>query len=173
MPVYTVVSLEDKAALEEEIFRQVESFRFLVGKDPSHINSHQYVHMREPVRSIALELCQRLGIPLRSLCPQINYLTEFYGQTTEGLPIPARVSVEWLIEALSTLPEGLIVLICHPGYATDLPTMYGLERLEELKVLCSPQLRSAIRELGVKLCSFNDWNYLNRSYIGTGETEMT
>jgi len=67
VPVYTVVSLEDKPATEQELYRQVDTFRYLVGREPTHINSHQHVQMREPVRSIALQLCDRLGIPLRKL----------------------------------------------------------------------------------------------------------
>lgn len=68
-PLYTVVPLEDKSAIEREIARQLDTFRWLVGRDPTHMNSHQDVHMREPVRSIALQICESLGVPLRNLCP--------------------------------------------------------------------------------------------------------
>jgi len=68
-PLYTVVPLEDKSAVEREIVRQLDTFRQLIGRDPIHINSHQHVHMREPVRSVALQLCESLGVPLRNLCP--------------------------------------------------------------------------------------------------------
>ena len=73
-----------------------------------------------------MRLCERMGIPLRNLCPEINYFLNFYGQTTEGLPFPLGIAVEHLIELLSALPSGLTVLICHPGDANDLNT--GFER---------------------------------------------
>jgi predicted glycoside hydrolase/deacetylase ChbG (UPF0249 family) len=168
VPLYTVVPLEDKLAVKEEVARQLDMFRGLVGGEPSHINSHQHIHMREPVRSVALELCQSLGVPLRNLCPEVNYFTKFYGQTAEGLPLPAFISVDWLIDILSTLPNGLSVLICHPGYVNDLKTMYQMERAEELRVLCDPRLRAAISTLGIKLCSFGDWKYLKNSSDGQG-----
>ncbi|HEV8342542.1 MAG TPA: ChbG/HpnK family deacetylase [Candidatus Binatia bacterium] len=168
VPLYTVVPLEDKSAVEEEVSRQLDMFRCLVGREPSHINSHQHIHMREPVRSIALELCRSLGVPLRNLCPEVNYFTKFYGHTNEGLPLPTHISLNRLIEALSTLPNGLTVLICHPGYVNDLKTIYQMERAEELKVLCDPRLRAAISTLGIKLCSFEDWKCLNNSSDGQG-----
>jgi predicted glycoside hydrolase/deacetylase ChbG (UPF0249 family) len=36
--------------------------------------------------------------------------------------------------------------------------MYRLERYEELKVLCNPRIKAVIDALGIKLCSFDDWN---------------
>jgi chitin disaccharide deacetylase len=158
VPFYTVAPLEDTAAVESEIFRQLEVFRYLIGREPSHMNSHQHVHMREPVRSITLRVCETLGIPLRNLCPQINYCLTFYGQTTEGLPFPSGIGVERLVELLSMLPSGLSVLVCHPGDATDLKTVYQRERLEELRALCDPRVRAALDDFRIRLFSFEDWN---------------
>jgi predicted glycoside hydrolase/deacetylase ChbG (UPF0249 family) len=163
-PIYTVVSLEDKPAVEREVFRQLDSFRSLMGRDPIHINSHQGLHMREPLRSVALELCQTLGVPLRNLCPEINYFTRFYGQTFDGMPLPAHLDVGWLIDNLAALPCGWTVLVCHPGDGNDLKTGYQTERSEELKILCDPRLRSAIDTLGITLCSFHEWSYLKNSF---------
>ena len=158
VPVYTVVPIEDHSAVERELSRQLDAFRFLIGRDPSHINSHQNVHLREPVRSITLQICESLGIPLRDLSPHINYFMKFYGQTTEGLPFPSGIGVDRLVQVLSTLPSGLTVLVCHPGDAMDLKTVYQTERLEELRVLCDQRVRAAINDFGIRLCSFEDWN---------------
>jgi chitin disaccharide deacetylase len=157
VPLYTVVPLDDKDAVEREIDHQLEMFRYLLDREPSHLNSHQHVHLREPMRSVALRLSERLGIPLRSLCPDINFCMTFYGQTTEGLPLPAHISLDRLIETLAGLPNGLTVIPCHPGYVDDLKTMYQSERSEEVKVLCDPRLRAVLEALGIALCSFDDW----------------
>jgi chitin disaccharide deacetylase len=155
--LYSVIPLDDKSAVEREVSQQFEVFQELMDRPPSHANSHQHIHMREPVRSVTLQICQSLGIPLRDLSPEIHYFTKFYGQTPEGLPIPSYISLERLIEIVSTLPDGLTVITCHPGYADDLNTMYQTERRDELRVLCDPRVRAAIDSLGIKLCSFNDW----------------
>jgi predicted glycoside hydrolase/deacetylase ChbG (UPF0249 family) len=165
--LYTVIALDDAVVVEREIARQFEVFYDLMGRHPSHVNSHQHVHMREPFRSIALQICDSLGIPLRNLCPDVHYFTKFYGQTTDGLPLPAYISLERLIEIVSTLPNGLTVLTCHPGYAEDLKTMYRIERRNELQVLCDPRVRATIDALGIKLCSFNDWHYLKNLLKGS------
>jgi predicted glycoside hydrolase/deacetylase ChbG (UPF0249 family) len=161
--LYSVIALDDKLEVEREVSRQLEVFHYLIGKHPTHINSHQHIHMREPVRSVTLEICERLGIPLRNLSPGVHYYTKYYGQTPEGLPIPAYISLERMIEIISTLPNGLTVLTCHPGYADDLKTMYRTERRDELKVLCDRRVRTTIDALGIGLCSFNDWNDLKNS----------
>jgi predicted glycoside hydrolase/deacetylase ChbG (UPF0249 family) len=159
--------VDDESAVEREIHHQLDVFHDLLGKHPAHINSHQHIHMREPVRSVALKLCESLGIPLRNLCSDIHYFTKFYGQTAEGLPLPTHISLDWLIEIVSKLlPAGCTVLTCHPGYVDDLKTMYRLERREELKVLCDPRVRAVIDDLGIKLCSFNDWTHFKTSHNG-------
>ena len=163
VPLYTVVPLEDKSAVDREVARQLDTFRRLVGRDPIHIDSHQHVHLREPVRSALSDVAHDLHVPLRQLSPEIHYCGNFYGQTVDGFPLPDHISFERLVEILATLPEGLTELGCHPGEGNDLNTMYRKERSAEIKVLCDPRLQAAIRTLGVKLCSFNDWKSRNNA----------
>src|SRR5438876_11163254 len=40
-PVYLVVQPDDARALRNEVSRQLAAFRTLMGRDPSHIDSHQ------------------------------------------------------------------------------------------------------------------------------------
>jgi predicted glycoside hydrolase/deacetylase ChbG (UPF0249 family) len=54
------------------------------------------------------------------------------------------------------LPPGCTELACHPAAQCDLETLYSQERLEELKVLCDPRLRTAIATMGFELRSFAD-----------------
>ena len=70
VPVYQVVPLDDLAVVAEELERQLSDFRRLVGRDPTHLDSHQHVHQDEPVRSAALELARRLDVPLRHFSPE-------------------------------------------------------------------------------------------------------
>ncbi len=161
--LYSVIPLDDKSAVEREVSQQFDVFQELMGRPPTHVNSHQHIHIREPVRSVTLQICQSLGIPLRDLSPEIHYFTKFYGQTPEGLPIPSYISLDRLIEIISTLPTGLTVITCHPGYADDLKTMYQTERRDELRVLCDPRVRATLDALRINLCSFNDWDNLKSS----------
>jgi predicted glycoside hydrolase/deacetylase ChbG (UPF0249 family) len=156
VPLYTVVPLQDAAAVAAEVSRQLDLFRRLIGRDPSHLDSHQHVHLREPVRTILLEVARQLGIALRHCSPDVYYRGNFYGQTAEGVPLPDVISVDGLIRILTTLPVGCTELGCHPADGDDLNTMYRRERLEELRVLCDPRVRAAIQSMGIELRSFKN-----------------
>jgi chitin disaccharide deacetylase len=152
--VYEVVSVEDASAVAKEAFRQLTIFRSLVGKDPTHLDSHQHVHRRAPLSSVFTDLAGRLGVPLRSDSSDVHYCAAFYGQTEDGQSLSDSISVEALLEVLAYLPLGFTELGCHPGYADDLDTMYRRERGEETKTLCDPKLRAFIADMGIELCSF-------------------
>ena len=154
VPVYEVVSVDDSAAVAYEVARQLATFHRLTGKNPTHIDSHQNVHVQEPVRSIVLAVASKLGVPVRGLSPEVRYCGHFYGQTAEGLPYLDGIRVDNLIRILMELPTGSTELGCHPGEADDLGSTYGKERKKELKVLCNPRVRAAIQLEGIELCSF-------------------
>src|SRR5215813_11398315 len=152
--LYQVVPIHDTTAVEDEVARQLTTFRRLVGKDPTHIDSHQHVHLQEPLRTVLTGVARELTVPLRHCSADICYRGDFYGQTAYGAPCPEAISVDGLIKALGTLPHGCIELGCHPGGRNDLDTMYCSERAKEVKVLCDPRIRTSIVDMGIELCSF-------------------
>jgi predicted glycoside hydrolase/deacetylase ChbG (UPF0249 family) len=157
MPLYEVAPLCNSEAVRKEVTVQLATFRRLTDRDPSHLDSHQQVHQREPLQSILMEMASRMGVPLRHFSSEVRYCGDFYGQTPEGSSIPGRIAVEALIKIISHVPIGCTELSCHPGFATDLDTMYRDERAEEVKVLCDPRLRAAIGVMNVELCSFENF----------------
>ena len=156
VPLYEVVPVEDPAVVADEVSRQLSTFRRLVGKDPTHIDSHQHVHLRESVRPVVVEMARDLAVPLRHYSLEVRYFGGFYGQTAEGLPLSYAISVDGLIKILEALPPGITELSCHPGEADDLETMYRSERLEEVKALSDPRIRAAISTLKIELFSFSN-----------------
>ncbi len=154
--LYEVVSEEDVTAVSKEASRQLAAFRRLVGKDPTHLDSHQHVHCQKPLSSVFIDVAERLGVSLRSHSAQVRHCGGFYGQTRDGEPLPGFVSAAALIKMLAELPPGFTELSCHPGYAEDLDSMYRQERVRELRTLCDPRVRTAINDMGIELCSFGD-----------------
>jgi chitin disaccharide deacetylase len=152
--LYEIVPLDSRRAVEDEVARQLEAFRRMVGRDPTHIDSHQHVHLREPVRSIVAACARELAVPLRRCDAAIRYCGEFYGQDADGAPLPARIAVEALIGILAGLPPGITELCCHPAADDDLDTMYSAERVRELEVLCDPRIGASIARMDIVLCSF-------------------
>ncbi len=154
--LYEVAPEGDIPAVAEEASRQLAAFRRLVGRDPTHLDSHQHAHREKSIRSIFVEIARRLSVPMRSVSPHIHYCGNFYGQNEAGWPLPNLISVEALIELLTELPPGVTELGCHPGEGNDLDSMYLSERAQEVKTLCDPRVRAAMADLRINLCSFHD-----------------
>jgi predicted glycoside hydrolase/deacetylase ChbG (UPF0249 family) len=154
LAAYEVVPAEDSTAVAEEAARQLAAFRRLVGQDPTHLDSHQHVHLREPVRAILTKMAGDLAVPLRHYEPKIRYCGDFYGQTGKGQPLPETISVDALIGILAALQPGTTELACHPGLDDKLRSTYRSERAQEVRTLCDPRVRDRMASMEIELCSF-------------------
>ena len=152
--VWQVVPTEDADAVAGEIERQLDIFHSLMGRAPTHLDSHQHLHQHEPVRSVALAFAERLGIPLRGVSGGIAFCGSFYGHGAKGAPFPEGITVGNLSSLLRQLPVGTTELSCHPGLDEALASCYRLERLTEVEVLCNDDILAAINGEGIKLISF-------------------
>jgi predicted glycoside hydrolase/deacetylase ChbG (UPF0249 family) len=153
---YEVVPVSDREAVDAEVARQLERFRQLAGRDPSHIDSHQHVHRDEPVRSVLTEVARALDVPLRHFDATVAYCGGFYGQTAKGEPFAGAISVAGLRATLGNLPVGITELACHPGTGRDFDSDYAAERAEEVKTLCDPRVKEMLQEFAIELMSFHD-----------------
>ena len=156
-PAYRLIDITDARAVRGEFERQLTIFEDLLGRPPTHLDSHQHVHLAEPARSILRGHAEQLGVPLRNCTAAISYHGTFYGQTDEGESFPSGISEEALVGAFRDLPLGWTEIGCHPGYADGLDSVYSVEREEELRVLSSVAVRSALDRSAVQLRSFDDF----------------
>lgn len=147
------VKLYEHAPFEREVPEQLERFQRLVGRPPTHLDSHQHVHREQPLASLMAELADRLGVPLRDR-GAIQYRGDYYGQTGRGQPMPELIDVPALVSIIETLEPGVTELGCHPGLDPELDSTYRHERLREVEVLCDPNIRRAIEVAGVVLRTF-------------------
>lgn len=152
--LYEVVPQGDAAAVRTETESQLAAFRRLFGRDPTHLDSHQHVHRRPPVREILIELGRRLGVPVRHETDGVRYCGDFYGQDAKGKSYRALIAAEALVTLVEGLKSGTTELACHPGFDTRLDSMYVSERADEVAALCDPRVRAAIERLGIELVSF-------------------
>jgi predicted glycoside hydrolase/deacetylase ChbG (UPF0249 family) len=153
--VYDVADTDDRDAVEAELARQLDEFSRLVGAPPTHIDSHQYVHRDEPVRSTVQRAAGTLGDPVRH-APGVRYCGAFYGQGRHGEPLPELVSADALAGLVAQLDDGDTELACHPADDVDFESSYGAERVLELRALCDPRVAAAVRARGARLCSFRE-----------------
>jgi predicted glycoside hydrolase/deacetylase ChbG (UPF0249 family) len=145
--------LDDAEQAGRALLAQLERFRELVGRDPTHVDSHHHVHARGNRLSVFKRLVDRLAVPLRH-AGHVAYIGGFWGQP--DLEAVSVASVRRLIA--SEAREGYSELACHPARLTeDLRSSYLHERQVELATLTAAGLRAEIERTGVTLVSYHRW----------------
>ena len=130
-----------------EVEDQLERFVALVGRDPTHVDSHKHAHLSEPLLSAVTSVGRRLAVPVRHLDPRMRYLGSFHGEA---------VSAANLCAIVRSLGDGITELGCHPAVGAVPGSSYSVEREQELEALCDQSVRMALDDAGVELRSFAD-----------------
>jgi predicted glycoside hydrolase/deacetylase ChbG (UPF0249 family) len=150
-------ALDDPAHAAREFEAQLSRFRALMGREPTHVDSHHHVHVKR--MSTFAPLVEPLGVPLRG-DGQVRYLGAFFGHPRPGVVDHDRIREPFLLKLLGEIrPEqGFSELGCHPGRVTeDLASSYTGEREIELGTLTHPDLPARIETLGLTLAGYHDW----------------
>ncbi len=158
-----VATRADPGDVERELRAQVDAFVSLMGRFPTHLDSHHHVGRHSPMREIIWGLAMELRVPVRSQDDEARQSTRAGGLRTpdhffgESGPEPYW-STERLLAQLAALPEGISEFMTHPGYFdADLAySRYGKQREVELQGLTDPAVVNAVSIHGVRLCHFGD-----------------
>jgi chitin disaccharide deacetylase len=150
------VNLRDTAACRKSLKAQLIGFTELMGRPPTHLDSHHHVHTRSGLLPYFKEMAEERGIPLRD-CSGVRYCSRFYGQWA-GEQHPEQVSVAGLIQILATdISDGVTELGCHPGRADSaLASSYTIEREFELCTLCDGRVRGFLDDSEIALVGFGE-----------------
>ena len=77
-----------------------------------------------------------------------------------GIRWTGSLSAEDVLRLLERLPEGTTELMCHPGYRDaeldGKATRLKGERQRELEALTAPEVKTAVRECGIRLISYRE-----------------
>ncbi len=146
--------------LPEALRHQLKRFQELMGRRPTHLDSHHNVHRDPRALPCFLDLAAERGLPLREHSP-VRYFSKFYGQWG-GETHFEQISVKALRRMLETeIEDGITELSCHPGYAEpDYPGSYCVEREAELRTLCDPVIRDVLAARSIQLISYHDLDKL-------------
>ena len=155
-PCYERVDLSVAQAVRDEAWWQIDRFDQLVGSLPSHIDSHQHVHLSEPARSVVLDIGTELGTVVRGEHPAIAHRGDFYGQSGTGVPNPGALGPEALIRLIDSLRSGITEIGCHPAEGDESGSVYSHERDVERQTLCDPAVREELDRRGIILTSFRE-----------------
>lgn len=155
--------VDDSPALDEpghaarEFARQLDAFRALTGREPTHVDSHHHVHITR--MSTFAPLVEPLGVPLRG-DGRVRYLGSFFAHPQPGVVEIDRIGRPFLLQLLGEIgsDESVVELGCHPGRVTEeLRSSYAGEREIELATLTEPGLAGRIEALGLTPASYHDW----------------
>jgi predicted glycoside hydrolase/deacetylase ChbG (UPF0249 family) len=153
------VPLDDAGQVRAELARQLDAFERLMGRPPTHVDSHHHVHRRDAIAPLARELVAPLGVPLREESP-VTYVGGFYGQWEWKVTDLEHVRPDFLIWMLrNEAGEGWTEFGCHPGFITeDFISVYSAEREVEVQTLCDQRVRAEVDALGIRLANYADFS---------------
>lgn len=150
--------LGDPVQAARPFSRQLERFRELMGRDPTHVDSHHHVHRQDERMKVFKALVEPLGVPLRD-DGRVAYIGGFWPEWEPGvvnLDYIRRPFLRHLVE--TEVREGFNEIGCHPARVTDdLRSSYLHERELELQTLTEDGLREELEGAGVRLGSYHEW----------------
>jgi predicted glycoside hydrolase/deacetylase ChbG (UPF0249 family) len=151
-----VVDIRDTDACRAELVRQFDQFTALMGRLPTHVDSHHHVHRRANLLPLFRDLALGYGLPLREHS-RVKYFKRFYAQWGDGTH-PEWIAADNLIRMLEpAITDGFTELGCHPGYVDPgFRTVYNVERELEVQTLCDPMVRAWLAGANVTLINFGD-----------------
>ncbi len=144
-----------------EVEAQIERFDKLVGRLPTHLDTHHHVGLYAPVREVVLGVARTLGIAVRSQDEAARARARSAGlRTTDHFFGESGPDAYWsaarTLAHLRALPPGVSEFMCHPGrFDDDLGySRYGRQREVEMIGLGAPAARAASAALGIQLRHF-------------------
>ncbi len=146
-----------------ELGAQIDAFRTLLGRFPTHLDSHHHVGRHEPIQTLLFDFARAVKVPVRSQDDRVRAAARRLGLRTpdhfvgESGPEPYW-SAERLLAHLRALPDGVSEFMTHPGYFDDdlAYSRYGKQREVELRGLTDPEARELIQREGIRLIHFGD-----------------
>lgn len=144
-----------------EVEAQLSRFRALVGRAPTHLDSHHHSHRLPVVREALIAVALREGLPVRNASPAVERRLRETGVATTDHFVErfyadeARLDV--LMEILAQLPPGVTEVMCHPGRIYDelrAGSSYVDERERELEILTDPRALEAWHACGAARIHF-------------------
>lgn len=151
----------DEAFVVDEVWAQLDALERLVGRPATHLDVHKHLHRHPRVLSGVAAVCARRGVPVRSIDDEMRAALRARGVATNDVFLgDAGAQAYWTLETferlVAALPrEGVVELMCHPGYApTTVTSGYSTQREVELATFLSPRARAVAAAAGV---TFSAW----------------
>lgn len=173
---------EAKAELESQIEMILQA-----GISPTHLDSHQHLHMLPGVLNAVIVFSQKYKIPairypremvsvgkmkqvsptriaqallLNFFCKMANDRIDRRTDSFAGFLYGGNLNKENFLRVLKNLsPNSVCEIMCHPGLDDpDSPYSYwGYRWYDELHALLDPEINAIVHQNGIKLVSYADF----------------
>ncbi len=164
------ISWEELRAEYEE---QIGVFKKIFGRLPTHLDTHHHLHEKRKVFEVLVRTAIRYRLPIRKsrLCDSsTRKVFESHGlmlpnHLLEDLDHRRAWNLSSLRQAIQGMKSGYYELMCHPALcdrALMKKSSFNRPRLQELKALVSPEIKSAIKEKKIRLISFESLRLTRR-----------
>jgi len=162
------------AEVESEWRTQIRAFRAATNRKPDHLDSHHHISYASPALfELMAKLANELGCPVRvpfnttgtifrnankawENTLQYGYAKQFIGDFYDH-----DASQNHLKKIMHQLADdafhGTFELMCHPAIVDDAlrhTSAYNDRRADELAALCSQEIKSLVKDLGIELIKF-------------------
>lgn len=146
----------EEAFVIDEVEAQLDALERLIGRPATHLDVHKHLHRHATILSAVATVCGRRGVPVRSIGAEMRQaLLARNVKTNDVFLGDAGAEPFWTLETfeqvVGSLPsEGVIELMCHPGFApTAVSSGYSAQREVELATFLSPRARAFAERVGV------------------------
>lgn len=151
----------DAAEVLAEVRAQLDRFRRLTGRLPTHLDGHHHCHRVPAVLEAVVAVAAEHGLPVRDagegmrprleaagLATTERFVDRFYGE---------EVRLAALLEILDGIGPGTTEVMCHPGRVDPelaAASTYTTEREREIELLTHPEVLAAVERRGIRLTHF-------------------
>jgi chitin disaccharide deacetylase len=150
----------DEALIEYRA--QFARARELIGREPTHVDTHHWVHDHPALSWAVSELARETGVAARTHTPaqRDEYRAKGVRTTdhfTRDFQHRGHIEVADLLAVLGRLEDGVTELMCHPGEPDAelvATSAYARERPLELATLTDARVRGAIERDHITLTTF-------------------
>lgn len=151
----------DAGEVMAEAKAQFDRFLELVGRLPTHLDSHHHSHRDPMVCDALLAVAREHSLPIRNASPEIKNRVLLEGLPTNDFFIEEffgdEARLEVLVDILGGLQAGVTEIMCHPAHVDDElreSSGYAARRDHELSVLTHPDVIRAVEAGGVRTAHF-------------------
>ena len=149
---FEVIKIEN---IEAELERQIDKFVSIVGKRPDHIDTHKRHTTEEVIKDVLEDYAKNHSTPVR--CFDAKHIGSFGINSNDGSVTQLKRSID---EATGECSE----LMTHVGYSDDYlreHSSYNDPREDELKSICSTEIKQYIHDKGIVLINWTEIHTIN------------